>query len=519
MSSVSDYSMWDGDVGPGAQFYLEAAARASEEDRKKLAIHLYLAAFELDRIDNDFPSEPVLDGMRDAWTIACEISDKSSAETLFTELAPYSSPDQVSSRARQLREMTVSQLQEMGIPADRIESAHPIFTPDATSAGVDPEFINRFFGMLEGAAAEQTKGNANKHGDDRKRQPVIPQWGQGKDDSAFPDSDYGDLVGYDNALKSMCVFGFETAADESYKQFVQENSIFHGVSGLSLYDPFLFFGPSREDVYEFAEATAVEIGNPVVALHVRTDDQGMWTIRLSGPFKRGFLGVADPTDIPTPCTFIIENIDILQDFMHAAIKAEAQSDEISQSHAARAYGEILGYIHAILQKPEVFPIITSQSDVELSSQFADLFDRVQRILIDLPTFEERKEVWTSFAKAHTSFSDIDIDELASVSEGVSRHDLITAGGNAVRDVFQESLVNNVYRYVTINDVLFELVPFVSKESGDAYTAMEDAAVEAFVDELDGFSFTPEPGMEDGGMEIVDEGTDAPLSGGGDEATE
>ncbi len=504
MSSLSNFFRSDtGDSAqPDAAFYLNAATQARADDRMKLAIHLYLAAFELDRLDHEVPSDTVLDGMQDAWNIACEISDRSSAETLFTELAPYSSPDQVHSRAMQLQDMTVSQLEEMGIPSDRIEKAHRIYSPEAVSApetvnapealnaGVDPDFLNKMFGMFKQGPDSSNQDAKPADGKDTgtKREPVVPQWGRGRDDSAFPDTDYGELIGYESALKSMCVFGFETAADEEYRRFVKENSIFHGVEGLSLYDPFLFYGPSREDVYEFAEATAGEIGNPVVTLHVRTDDDGMWTIRLSGPFKKGFLGVSDPTDIPTPCTFVIENIDILQDFIRAAIKADSQSDEIMPSHAARAYGEILSYIHAILQKPDVFPIITAQSNLDLAPQFLDMFDRLQRIAVDLPNFEERKKIWINFAKGHASFSDINIDELAEVSEGVSRHDLITAGRNAVRDVFQESLANNVYRYVTINDVLFELVPFVSQQEGKAYTAMEDAAVEAFVDELDGMCF-------------------------------
>ncbi len=489
MNSFPSFFKHDSSGVPTVEFYLNAASEASAGDRKKLAIHLYLAAFELDRIDNDFPSESVLDGMRNAWTIAMEISDRSSAETLFTELAPYSSPDQVTSRARQLQDMTISQLEEMGIPKDRIEKAHRIYTPEATSAGADSDFISRFFGMLsQDGDDEIPERQASSERDPSGREPVVPQWGRGRDDSIYPTTDYDELVGYGEALRSMRVFGFDTAADDDYSQFLQENSIFHGVSGLALYDPFLFYGPSREDVYEFAEATAGEIGNPVITLHVRTDDAGMWTIRLSGPFKRGLLGVSDPTDVPTPCTFIIENIDILQDFMKASIQSDAHSEDGMPSQASRAYGEILGYIHAILQKPDVFPIITSQSDVVLFPHFEDMFDRVQRIKVDLPSFEERKEVWNSFAMAHTSFSGIDMDELAQVSEGVSRHDLVTAGRKAVRDVFQESLTNNVYRFVTINDVLFELVPFVSKNDEDVYSAMEEAAVEAFVDELDVLDF-------------------------------
>ncbi len=522
MESPHSFFRRNSDSTPNADFYLEAATKALNDNCKKLAIHLYIAAYELDKANtNNSPGIKTVNGLEDAWAIACDISDRSSAETLFAELANYSSPEQVSMRAKQLQDMTINQLQEMGIPSDRIERTHKIYSPEATLAGVDPTFINKLFNMINPQdmsklSEEMSRGietSTNRLDASEVGNELLPELlpnslensdikrGQGdglkksdpyqrsNDENEFIPSNYSSLVGYDEALKSMRVFGFQIDSDDAYRQFVRENTIFHGMEGQTPYDPFLFYGSSRDDVFEFAQATAGEIGNPVVVLHVRTDDEGVWTIKLSGPFRKSLFGMSDPTDIPTPCTFIIENIDILQDFIKIASSQDQYLDMDMPNPNARVYGEIMGYIHTILQKKDVFPILTAKDNIDLTNYFAELFDRLQRIKIDYPTFDERKAVWNKFSLAHTSFSDINIDELSELSEGVSRHDMVIAGKNAVRDVFQESLVNNVYRFVSLNDVLFELIPFAAKEN--VSSAIEDAAVEAFADELDEFDFAEE----------------------------
>ena len=488
--------------GKDVAFYLSSATTAAKVNRKKLAIHLYIAAYELEMANREVPSPEVLDGMHAAWNIACEIQDRSSAETLFTDLAPFSDPFQTERRVHQLQEMAVSQLKEMGVPGDRIEKMSIIHTPEATAAGADPDFVHKFRDLLR-SANNIGDLEEEKLPEERAEEPAgpgmpagpfpMPPWANPNEEPPIETKAYADLVGYDSELKAMCAYGFDTTGDAAYRQFLQETSEFHGVEGLALFDPFMFYGPSRDDVFEFAEATAGEIGNPVLTLHVRADDDGVWTIRLAGPFRRGLFGVTDPMDIPTPCTFVIENIDILQDFIMTAIRTEMmqRDDEGMPPHGHHMYGEIVGYIHAIMQKPGVFPIITAKESIELIPQFDGLFDRARRIKVENPTFEERKNVWNRFAMGHTSFSEIDIDELSRLSEGISRHDLVAAGSNAVRDAYQESLSTSKYRFVSIKDVLFEMMRFASQDDS-AYSAMEDAAAAAFASELDDLTFEDNP---------------------------
>ena len=460
------------------KLYLDAARKAVEEGRCKLAFHLFMAAYEVSVAHGEMPPDDVLDGMREAWRLALEYGDKPAAELVFTDISPLIDESEAEEMSNTLQDMMVTQLRDMGVSDDKIEQITS-FQPaedDEMDAGDGAEFLNGLAMLMRGVAGVDATGGFAAASDDQLQGD--PQQNR---------TGYTALVGYDTALQSMCAYGFDTGNDEAYRQFVQESSVFHGIDGMSLYDPFLFYGPSREDVYEFAEATAFEIGNPVFGLHVRTNDEGVWTIRLSGPFRRGLFGMSDPTDIPTPCTFIIENIDILQDFIKMALGAERRFEGEMGAQGSRMYTEMLGYIHTVMGKPGVFPILTAQKSIELKGPFGELFGKCSRILVDNPTVEERKAVWNSFAIEHTSFSEIDIDRLSTLSEGISRHNMVMAGKSAVKDAYQESLTSNDYRFVSISDVLFEMVPFAS--DGDKISSViEDAAAEAFVDGLGDFEF-------------------------------
>ncbi len=469
-----------------SEAYINAAEKAVRENHKKLAIHLYIAAFEQENVDNVIPSQAVLDGMSTAWDIACEIGDKSSAEIIFMQLSPYSSPEQVQKRVKQLQEMAVNQLKEMGVPDDCIDRISPANEAIALPDDIDPEDYIEALQLddeVEGSTAAShgkiESGSANP-------MDIIKQLG-GVVAPKFEFKKFKNLVGYDAELKQMCVYGFESAGDQDFRRFIKENSEFHGIEEMSLLDPFVIQGPSREDLYEFAQATAGEIANPIVTLHVRTDDEGIWTMRLSGPFKKGIFGMADPSDVPTPCTFIIENIDLLQEFMKVTMHNEFDyEDDIVFSHSAsRGYGEVLSYIYTMMNKPGVFTIATSaKNDIEFLPQFGDLFATAQTIDVGYPNIEERKEIWRLFAGEHASFATINLDALSEISAGVSRHDLVIAGRNAVRDAYRKSISNKNFEFVDIKDVLYELVPFVSDEK--LGQSIEDAAAKAFSCELEGF---------------------------------
>lgn len=506
-------------------YYIEAAYEAAIANQKKLAIRLYMAAFEQASVNGQDPSEDVLDGLGIAWDMACEIGDRGCADSISVDLMPYSSPDQNAERQAQLRQMASSELVQLGVPAGLVNNFMAFFNglnalgPDAMSVYQDQgqpgdegdansSMTECGFAPDDGSELDPDDScDEEEYDDGVDEEQEASEAGTffdgmqgGVVEESCPVKKYDDLVGYDSELRQMCIYGFDAAGDQAYKRFIRQTSQFHGVHGLSLDEPFLFYGPSRDDVYEFAEATAGEIGNPVVSLHIRTDDEGMWTMRLSGPFKRGLFGVVDPTDVPMPCTFIVDNIDLLQEFIRASARSEAYGFDMGQSRNSgmpHGYNEILGYVHSMMSKPQVFAIATSATDIEFLPQLDELFSRSQKIRIDMPDFDERKSVWEDFAEEHASFKKIDLDELSRVSAGISRHDLVTAGRNAVRSAYKKSISNSDNEFVEIKDVLFEMVPFVPEGNGGS--VVENAAAMAFASELDGMSFEMS-GDEDEGLD-------------------
>ncbi|MDR2196998.1 MAG: hypothetical protein LBO07_03445 [Coriobacteriales bacterium] len=289
--------------------------------------------------------------------------------------------------------------------------------------------------------------------------------------------DYDALAGYHDAIAQMRRFGFIPRTLEQVREFIERASKLHGVFGLSLSEPFYFHGPSRADVAFFAHATAGEIGWPVLHIDIEMEPDGSGTIKVAGPFKRGFLGgPPDIMELETPCTVLIENIDFLQQMFGT----EERTGGVIESHGRGMHGrslrgEMTGYLRTLLRKPGVFLIVTAATPEPLVEPLRSLVGVVQRIAIDRPTTSERCEVWQRFAADHPSFTHLDIAELAGFSEGLSRHEIVMSGHNAVEQAYRSSLASGEILNVSLGEVLVQLASFVDRES-ETYRRLEDEAV-------------------------------------------
>lgn len=482
------------------EIFLDAAYEADDTNRTRVAVHLFMAAYELAKENGRIPSEEVVDGLRRAWTLSLENSDRVSAETIFGALAPFSTREQTKQRARELQKLTVKELESMGIPSERIEGMHRIYNPDAMIAGADPDFSSKINKVL---SSEPKKRDSDSSGSPETPKPPKPNHPVidlsalpiPKSPPPAPDRapkpldrlDYSQLIGFDNAIKLMRVYGFDSAGDATYSEFAQRAAEFHGMSGVAFNEPFIFCGPSREDAYDFAEATAGELGFPLMVLHTRTDEEGIWTVKLSGPFRRGMFGMSDPLDVPVPCVFLLENFDILQDLVRASINGDYDDHAEFSDQGPRMAYELISYISTLVHKPGVHTMATADSDLVISAQFDSLFENAHRIRIEYPDAAERMAIWQEFASSHRSFETVDLAALTEFSVGISRHEMLAAALEAVRKAYQISLETQEARYVELSDVLFEMVPLASHD-GDASDLMENAAAQAFLDGLDGFSF-------------------------------
>jgi hypothetical protein len=496
-----------------AAFYLEAAHAALLNNRPRLAIHLFRAAFEIESSYSSLASARVVEGLRKAWDLAFEMGDRSIAESIFGDLMPHNSPEQNEQATLRLQTLALGQLEDMGITEGDLENIAGVISREMLDADGE-KLIDSLKTALEqlGVVAEDdespqaiqklspadiiassTKRPSEQNSPARtglaKIGRELREFGdRNREDERPKRLDYTMLSGYDRALERMRGFGFLSAKDESYRSFVERSAAMHGVFHLSLDGTFLFYGPAREDVSLFAHATAGEIGFPILHVSVDLDGQGNGTIKLAGPFRRGFLGSPpDLMDMASPCIVLIENIDHLQEMFdneQQAIKHSGGRLRGMMGPSGRSMqAEITGYLRALRHKPGTLIMATAQRRGALREPLRSLLGAVHEIEVAAPQEDERRDVLVSFAGEHPSFTELDVDQIAHLSEGLSRNELVFAAHAAVESAYRESLRAGEYSRVTIGDVLVHLASFVDHDS-PLYQQLEDEAVAQLARDLE-----------------------------------
>jgi hypothetical protein len=487
-----------------ATFYLEAAQIALVSGQPRLAIYLYCAAFEVESTCDTVVSSRVIEGLRKAWDIACEHGDRSIAESILSDLAPFNSAEQNEQATMRLQGLALGQLEDMGVTEDDLAhiagalSHEMLATESAKLLDSLQSALEQLALPIEGeerskaiqklpsanvAAASPQNGlarisrelrdlNKRRSGRDGQQQAL----------------DFAALVGYDQALEHMRRFGFYASDDDKRRRFVEQSAAMHGVSRLSLDGTFLFFGATHEDVALFAHATAGEVGVPVLHITVDLDGQGNGTIKLAGPFRHGlFGGPPDPTDMVTPCTVLIENVDLLQKMFvneQQAIQRFSGKPSTMMGNRGRSMqAEITGYLRVLRQKPGVVMMATAQRADTLAEPLRSLLGPIHEIEIANPCESERRALLYRFAGEHPSFAELDVNRLAYLSEGLSRKELTSAVHAAAEAAHRESLRTGTYSRVDIGDVLVQFAPLIDHES-PLYQQVEDEAVAQLYREIE-----------------------------------
>ncbi|MDR2672954.1 MAG: hypothetical protein LBC35_06730 [Coriobacteriales bacterium] len=519
---ISDSNNQRGAFGSSrAGFLLDSAVNAHKDGNKRLAIHLYCAAFEASVEQGSAPNERVLTGLRQAWMLACEQGDRSTAEAIFNDLIPYNSTEQTKEAMGQLQGLAIEQLAGLGLDKADIEDMALSLTNELREAGVDLEGIAAGIighNSLPGGAIDlnelSSKLMAGAPGANLQEasKPAQPGLEQDTDDAHF-EIRYGQLAGFDIAKTKMREFGIVDPNDKATRSFIEQAESFHGIVGPVLSQNFLFSGPSREDNGVFAQATATEIGWPVVMMIVDINDNGDGTIKVMAPVRRAVFGPPRIPELPNPCTLVIQNIDILQNLFwgeeqalsngHGPMGFKTSDGSTGFGHHPRPplgcerhsgggwrslKGEILSYLGALEARGGVFVIATSANSVEtepliLGEELDGLIGPVREIGIDLPNQGERIDVLRRFSQDHPSFHDLDLSLLASLSGTLSRYELILSCRRAVEYAYSESLKHQRHQMVTLEDVLKQLLDFIDRES-TTYKHIEDYLVERFAIKLE-----------------------------------
>jgi len=496
-------------------FFLTAAQEALSAGQARLAIHLYCVAFELDSGQRDEASPPVIDGMRVAWNLACDLGDRSTAESLLNELEPYNTDEQNARDALRLQGLALGQLEEIGLalgsPEGRTEAL-----PQNTLGSEHSSIMQSLIRSADAAAANKPatqNEKANPAAQPADAQPeavdvraslsqfleaVFDSGSQSRTEAEEPEKewslDYDHLVGYANVLERMREFGFFGSIDTTHREFADAMAAVHGVYPLALSKPFIFIGPSPSDVAFFAQATANEIGHPLLHIRVELDDNGNGSIRMAGAIRHRLFGSSsDYLDMQTPCTVLLEGLDKLQTLFANDQRSSMrefhygyQSDQPMRRSVRTDFGAYLG---ELVNRPGVFLIATASDDgpedeFYLDDMLADIIGPYVLVAVDEPDLAERQEIFEYLQAEHSSLAGLDIQALAKISQKLSRFSLFAAVQSALEDAYRNSLRTGLYVPVSQLSLLTELgVSYPFTDTAE-YRQIEEAAAEAWRREIE-----------------------------------
>ena len=135
-------------------------------------------------------------------------------------------------------------------------------------------------------------------------------------------------------------------------------------------------------------------------------------------------------------------------------------------------------IHRAIKDPLIRVVVSMSSESDLDPFFQELLGDCVFIDIDLPTPEERAEIWNDIAEDHPSMRALNRAELVRLTENLARVDIYTAAREAIEDTYKESLRNGKYAPVSRSTIFEKIASFQPLDSAE-YKQLEDAIVVDF----------------------------------------
>ena len=257
--------------------YLRLASQACASGDAVLGMHLYLAAFErAQHGEGSAVDEAALEGLKQAWQLACKLKERSIAEYAFERLEPYLSSDEAAACAEQLQSLALDKLEEYGLSREDLEDMTDMISQDFL--GFDAARLMRVEHVTEPSSAcvaeaapqAAQSAAADEGGEEGEKAPSVSEvqkslaeaiqaCGDDADAHAVVSSleniTYRELVGYDETVKLMRDFGVGMQHDERFQELVELLNARHGLDRMPASDALLFRSPAREDANRFMAAT------------------------------------------------------------------------------------------------------------------------------------------------------------------------------------------------------------------------------------------------------------------------
>lgn len=508
--------------------YLRRAAAACASGDAVLGMHLYLAAFErAQHRDGTPPDEEALAGLKQAWSLACTLKERSIAEYAFERLEPYLTQDEVAACADQLQSLALDKLEEfglsredledmtdmisqdfLGVSAARLVRVEHVTAPSLRSAeGTDAPCGAEQGGgdgaseaggaASDGAALADASGSPSEADADASAQvrtsgssegsaleAVVRAAGALVGSQAAPSSmeriSYKDIVGYDETVALMRDFGVGMQHDERFQELVSLLNARHGLDRMPASDALLFRSPAREDANRFMAATLGELDLPAIRMRMEENLQGMPVLCVMAQADNQPQLNAARNAFEGPGVLMLEDLDLW-----ASPMTEGGDDfgGFVFSSLSRGAREAIGLVRSAVENPDVFVLASAAEAGEIDPFFYDLLEPLSIVDIYYPTPEERVDIWMEIAREHPSLRGVNRVDLVRLSSGMPRYDIYMAAREAIEEAYKASLVARRYVPVTADNLFDKLAAYQPLDS-DEYRALEDAVVRDFRRDLD-----------------------------------
>ena len=509
--------------------YLRRAAAACASGDAVLGMHLYLAAFErAQHRDGTPPDEEALAGLKQAWSLACTLKERSIAEYAFERLEPYLTQDEVAACADQLQSLALDKLEEfglsredledmtdmisqdfLGVSAARLVRVEHVTAPSRRSAeGTDAPCGAEQGGgdgaseaggaASDGAAPADASGSPSEADADASAQvrtsgssegsaleAVVRAAGALVGSQAAPSSmeriSYKDIVGYDETVALMRDFGVGMQHDERFQELVSLLNARHGLDRMPASDALLFRSPAREDANRFMAATLGELDLPAIRMRMEENLQGVPVLCVMAQADRQPRLNASRTSFEGAGVLMLEDLDLW-----VSPLGDGTADDFGgflMASLSRGAREAIGLIRSAVENPDVHVLASAAEAGEVDPFFYELLEPLSVIDIDYPTESERADIWMEIAREHPSVRGVDRAALVRYSAQMPRYDLYMAAREAIEEAYKASLVARRYVPVTADNLFDKLAAYQPLDS-DEYRALEEAVVSGFRRELE-----------------------------------
>ena len=156
MENINDNFANNEDSEKTSTVYLNQAIAAQEAGNPTLAIHLFLAAFDMSLKESPEPCEQAINGMKYAWTLTVSTKQQSLAEYLFERIEPYLSGLEKQRYIEDLQNLTMDKLEEIGISRDELEDMNDAIMQGLEDLGIDDISDIHFGGLFGVPQVQQT---------------------------------------------------------------------------------------------------------------------------------------------------------------------------------------------------------------------------------------------------------------------------------------------------------------------------------------------------------------------------